>query len=199
MKLYNFKPGKKRSVVTLCSAAILSANIHSQSLEQAVAYTLDTAPQLRATYTHFKVKEKQVEQAESGYFPTIDATGGYGYEYTDSPSTRSEGLSTGDDTKNLNRRELGLRLQQNIFTGFHTSSEVSRTSYAASAEQWRLHSAGEDLALEVSKVYLDLIKTEKLVNLSEKNLTSHQEIYNQIKERTDAGFGSSADLSQISG
>lgn len=199
MKLYNFKPGKKSSVAILCSAVILSAQVHSQSLEQAVAYTLETGPQLRAAYTTFKVKEKQVEQAESGYWPTIDATGGYGYEQTDSPSTRSEGLTSGDGTKDLNRRELGISLQQNLFTGFHTSSEVSRTSYAASAEQWRLHGAAEDLALEVSKVYLDLIKTEQLVSLSEKNLTSHQEIYEQIKERTDAGFSSSADLSQISG
>jgi len=199
MKLYNLKPGKSLPVAILCSAVIFSAHVHSQSLEQAVAYALDTSPQLRTAYTQFKVKEKQVEQAESGYFPTIDATGGYGYEYTDSPSTRSEGLSSGDDTKNLNRSELGLRLQQNLFTGFHTRSEVSRTSYAASAEQWRLHSTAEDLALEVSKVYIDLIKTEQLVGLSEKNLASHQEIYDQIKERTDSGFGSSADLSQISG
>ncbi|PKH03949.1 channel protein TolC [Psychromonas sp. MB-3u-54] len=194
MKLFKFKPGKKGSAALLCSAVLFSANVHSQSLEQAVAYALDTAPQLRATYTQFKVKEKQVAQAEAGYWPTIDATGGYGYEYTDSPSTRN-----GGDSKNLNRSELGLRLQQNIFTGFHTSSEVSRTSYATSAEQWRLHSAGEDLALEISQVYIDLIKTEKLINLSEKNLASHQEIYNQIKERTDSGFGSSADLSQVGG
>ncbi|MGB5445346.1 MAG: TolC family outer membrane protein, partial [Psychromonas sp.] len=197
MTPYKLKLGQKSIVAVLCSAAIFSTQVNSQSLEQAVAHALDTNPELRIAYTQFKVKEKQVDQAEAGYLPTLDATGGYGYEYTDSPSTRSSG--DGDDTKSLARSELGLKLQQNLFNGFHTQSEVSRTSYATSAEQWRLHSSAEDLALQISQVYLDLIKAQQLVELSEQNLASHQEIYDQIKQRTDAGFSSSADFSQISG
>ncbi|PKG39333.1 TolC family outer membrane protein [Psychromonas sp. Urea-02u-13] len=199
MKKTYFKLIKKTVLGLLCSAIFLPTAVNSQSLEQAVAFTFDTHPELRAAYTRFKVTEKQVEQAEAGYWPTIDATAGIGYEYTDSPGTRRTGLAGGDDTEELPRREVGLSLKQELFSGFHTSSEVDRTSYATSAEQWRLYSIAEDLALEVSKVYIDLIKAEKLVSLSEKNLEAHQEIYEQIKIRTDSGFGSSADLSQING
>ncbi|WP_431312600.1 TolC family outer membrane protein [Psychromonas marina] len=199
MKQQRFNLVKKGAIGLLCSAMFLPSVVNSQSLEQAVAFTFDTHPELRAAYTRFKVNEKQVEQAESGYWPTIDATAGIGYEYTDSPTTRRSGLAGGDDTEDLTRREIGLSLKQELFSGFHTSSEVDRTSYATSAEQWRLYSIAEDLALEVSKVYLDLIKAEKLVALSEKNLAAHEEIYDQIKQRTDSGFGSSADLSQING
>ncbi|WP_022940780.1 TolC family outer membrane protein [Psychromonas hadalis] len=199
MKQQGFKLVKKGAIGFLCGVLFLPNLVNSQSLEQAVAYTFDTHPELRAAYTRFKVSEKQVEQAESGYWPTIDATAGIGYEYTDSPGTRRSGLTGGDDTVDLTRREIGLSLKQELFSGFHTSSEVDRTSYATSAEQWRLYSIAEDLALEVSKVYLELIKSEKLVALSEKNLSEHQAIYEQIKLRTDSGFGSSADLSQING
>jgi len=195
MRQRSFKLFKKGAIGLLCSALVLPTVVHSQSLEQAVAFTFDTHPELRAAYTRFKVSEKQIDQAESGYWPTIDATAGIGYEYTDSPSTRRPD----DETVDLTRRELGLSLKQELFSGFHTSSEVDRTSYATSAEQWRLYSIAEDLALEVSKVYIDLIKAEKLVSLSEKNLVAHEEIYEQIKLRTDSGFGSSADLSQING
>ena len=38
-----------------------------------------------------------------------------------------------------------------------------------------------------------------MLELSEKNLNTHKEIYSQIKERTDQGLGSVADLSQITG
>jgi adhesin transport system outer membrane protein len=168
---------------------------NAQSLEQAVAYSLDTDPDIRVAYTQFKVSEKLVEQAEAGYFPTIDLIGGIGHENTDSPSTRSSGT----DNENLVRRELGVSFKQNLFSGFQTSSEVSRSSYSSTAEQWRLYSKAEDLALEVSKVYVALIEAKKLVGLSEKNLASHQKIYEQIKSRTDSGFGSSAELSQING
>jgi len=192
MKQQGFRLAKKGIVTLLCSALLSPTIGYTQSLEQAVAFSFDTNPELRAAYTRFKATEKQVEQAQAGYLPTIDATAGIGYEYTDSPSTRRI-----DDTESLTRREIGLSLTQELFSGFHTENEVKRTSHATSAEQWRLYAAAEDLALEVSRVYLGLIEAEKLVVLSEKNLASHEEIYEQIEERTDAGFGSSADLSQI--
>jgi len=194
MNYQRFKLAKKGAIGLLCSAILIPCVVNGQSLEQAVATTFDTHPELRAAYTRFKVNEKQVEQAKAGYWPTLDATAGIGYEYTDSPSTRSDGDS---NTEELTRREIGVSLKQELFSGFHTQSEVERTSYATSAEQWRLYADAEDLALEVSKVYIDLIKAEQLVALSEKNLASHEEIYDQIKERTESGFGSSADLSQI--
>lgn len=196
MKSLNVRLAKKSTIAVLCSMIIWPMAVHSQSLEQAVAHTLDTNPELRAAYTRFKVSEKQVDQAQSGYLPSVDLTGGYGYEHTDSPGTRR---SAGAESEDLMRRELGLSVKQNLFSGFHTRSEVSRTSAATSAEQWRLHATAEDLALQASKVYIDLIKAEKLVVLSERNLQSHQEIYEQIKQRTDSGFSSSADLSQING
>jgi len=183
----------------LCCALLLPSAINAQSLEQAVAYTFDTHPELRVAYLRFKVSEKQIEQAKSGYLPTIDVTAGLGYEYTNSPATRRQGAVSGGKTTDLTRREVGVNLKQEIFSGFHTESEVNRTSSAAKAEQWRLQSIAEDLALEVSKVYTDLIKAEQLVALAELNLATHQEIYEQIKQRTDSGFSSSADLSQING
>ncbi|WP_022940860.1 TolC family outer membrane protein [Psychromonas hadalis] len=196
MKNFNFKFPHKTALAILVSSLTLPVNIYSQSLEQAVAYTLDTHPELRVAFSKFKVSEKQIDQAKSGYWPTVDLTGGIGVEYTDSPSTRR---SVGDDTETLTRSELGISLRQSLFSGFHTSSEVDRTSFTASAEQWRLFSQAEDLALKIIKVYVDLIKTEKLVGLSEKNLAEHEKIYEQIKERTDSGLGSTADLSQING
>jgi adhesin transport system outer membrane protein len=195
MKRYKLRLVKKIVTGLLCSSMFVPLLSNAQSLEQAVAYSLDTDPDIRVAYTQFKVSEKLVEQAEAGYFPTIDLIGGIGHENTDSPSTRSSGT----DNENLVRRELGVSFKQNLFSGFQTSSEVSRSSYSSTAEQWRLYSKAEDLALEVSKVYVALIEANKLVGLSEKNLASHQKIYEQIKSRTDSGFGSSAELSQING
>lgn len=183
----------------ICCGLLLPSITHAQSLEQAVAYTFDTHPELRVAYLRFKVSEKQIEQAKAGYLPTVDISAGLGYEYTDSPATRRQGAVSGDTTTDLTRREIGLSVKQEIFSGFHTESEVNRTSSAAKAEQWRLQSMAEDLALEVTKVYTDLLKAEHLVALSEINLATHQEIYEQIKQRTDSGFSSSADLSQING
>ncbi len=170
-----------------------------QTLEQAVAQTLDTNPELRLAFNRFKAREEQVNQAIAGYMPTVDITGGYGYEYTDSPATRRRLAGTLDDEIELKRGEFGVSIKQMLFDGFFTSSEVDRYSFEASADQWALFAAAEDMALDVAKVYINYIRTEQVLTLAEKNLKSHQDIYEQIKQRTDSGLGSTADLSQITG
>jgi len=179
----------------MCSAIGWSTAVNAQSVEEAVAMTLSSHPDIRIAFTKFKVREEQVQQAEAGYLPSINMTGGYGYEYTNSPGTRGNG----DDSKDLNRGEFGVSLKQSLFSGFQTSSDISRTSYATSAEQWRLFGTAEDVALDVAKVYTNLLKSQRILELSERNLSTHKTIFGQIQERTNSGLGSIADLSQITG
>lgn len=179
----------------MCSAIGWSAVVNAQSVEETVAMTLSSHPDIRIAFTKFKVREEQVQQAEAGYLPSINMTGGYGYEYTNSPGTRA----SGDDSKDLNRGEFGVSLKQSLFSGFQTSSDISRTSYATSAEQWRLFGTAEDVALDVTKVYTNLLKSQRILELSERNLSTHKTIFGQIEERTNSGLGSIADLSQITG
>lgn len=196
------RPFQCSKIAMVLSLILLPLSAQSQTLEQAVAHTIDTNPDLRVAFNRFKAREEQVNQAMAGYMPTIDITGGYGYEQTDSVSTRRR-KNVGDvDSKGvaeLNRGEFGVSLKQMLFDGFYTSSEVNRYSFEASADQWALLAAAEDMALEVSKVYLNYLRTLEVLKLAEKNLNSHKEIYDQIKQRTDSGLGSTADLSQISG
>ncbi len=186
----------------LCGICLLAwpfEQSKAQSLEQAVALALDTHPDIREAFARFKAKEEDVNRASAGYLPSLDLTAGYGYEYTDTPTNRRANLGFDNGETELRRGELGLTLRQMLFDGMLTSSEVKRTKFEASAEQWSLISTAEDLALSVSRAYLKYIKTSELVTLAEKNVASHQEIYSQIKQRTDSGMGSIADLSQASG
>ncbi|QDO85952.1 TolC family outer membrane protein [Shewanella psychropiezotolerans] len=202
MKTCTIRQLKRSALALAVGALILPASAYSQTLEQAVAHTLDTNPEIRIAFNRFKAREEQVNQAIAGYMPTVDISGGYGWEQTNSPSTRRKaGLGEVDDEGviELERGEAGFSIKQMLFDGFYTSSEVDRYSFEASAEQWALFAAAEDMALDVTKVYVNYIKSEQVLTLAEKNLVSHQEIYEQIKERTDSGLGSIADLSQITG
>ncbi|MCH1920172.1 TolC family outer membrane protein [Shewanella sp. A3A] len=191
-----FNRRMKTSAVALAiSTLMLSGNALAQTLEQAVAATLDTNPDIRVAFNRFKQKEEQVSQSFAGYLPTLDVTAGYGYENTDSPSTRRRGV----DSMELKRGEFGVSLRQMLFDGFYTSSEVDRTKYEATAEQWTLFATAEDTALDVARVYVSYIRAEQILTLAEKNLKTHEDIYSQIKQRTDSGLGSTADLSQITG
>ncbi|WP_298771461.1 TolC family outer membrane protein [uncultured Shewanella sp.] len=201
---------KSRSIIKLCPSlialaisSVFTSVSYSQTLEQAVAHTLESNPEIRIVFNQFKASQEQVKQAESGFMPTLDLTGGYGLERTNSPATRN--LNTTDpadypnDYLDLNRGEFGLSIQQIIFDGFFTTSEVDRSRFEASAEQWALFAAAEDMALEATQVYIKYIQSEQVLTLAEKNLVTHQTIYDQIKQRTNSGLASTADLSQITG
>jgi len=187
---------KKIAVTFLCLSTVVASTAQAQSLEQAVAQALATHPDVRQSFAKFKALEQEIDQASAGYLPTVDVTAGYGYEYTNSPSSRR---SAGETTTDLMRGEFGISLKQVLFDGWQTSHEVDRTTFEAHAEQLTLLSTAEDLALSVTKAYLNYLKTEQLLALSDKNIVSHQTIFEQIKERTDSGFGSVADLSQVTG
>lgn len=202
MKTSTIRQLKRSTLALAVGALLLPASAYSQTLEQAVAHTLDTNPEIRIAFNRFKAREEQVNQAIAGYMPTVDISGGYGWEQTNSPSTRRKpgvGEVDSDGVVELERGEAGFSIKQMLFDGFYTSSEVDRYSFEASAEQWALFAAAEDMALDVAKVYVNYIRSEQVLTLAEKNLLSHQDIYGQIKERTDSGLGSIADLSQITG
>ncbi len=112
---------------------------------------------------------------------------------------RDSALYGVDENVDLTRREIGVSLRQVLFSGFQTTNEVKRTEYEASAEQWTLFSTAEDLALEVTRAYLEFMRAEQVVVLAERNLASHQTIFEQVKQKTDSGLGSTADLSQVTG
>ena len=193
---------KLSAMALAVSAMLIPGAASSQTLEQAVAHTLDTNPDIRIAFNRFKAREEQVNQAIAGYMPSIDISGGYGWEQTNSPSTRrraGQGDVDDEGVIELMRGEVGFSIKQMIFDGFYTSSEVDRYSFEASADQWALFAAAEDIALDVAKVYVNYIRSEQVLTLAEKNLQSHKDIYEQIKQRTDSGLGSVADLSQITG
>ncbi|MCF1428469.1 MAG: TolC family outer membrane protein [Shewanella sp.] len=184
------------------STAFSPFGSNADTLEQAVAKTLDTHPELRVVFNRFKAREAQIDQAVAGYLPNVEISAGWGIENTDSPSTRRNplnGATIDDRDTELKRGEAGISIRQMLFDGFLTSSEVDRATFEATAEQWTLAAAAEDMALEVARVYLAYIQAEQVLTLAKKNLQTHKGIYGQIKQRTDSGLGSSADLSHISG
>ncbi|MCL1040015.1 TolC family outer membrane protein [Shewanella submarina] len=183
------------------AATMLPMSSYADTLEQAVAKTLDTHPELRIVFNRFKAREAQVDQAFAGYLPNVEVSAGWGVENTNSPSTRRNPLNgaVGERDTELKRGEAGVSIRQMLFDGFLTSSEVDRARFEVTAEQWNLAAAAEDMALEVARVYLAYMQAEQVLTLAEKNLQTHQDIYSQIKQRTDSGLGSTADLSQISG
>ena len=54
--------------------------------------------------------------------------------------------------------------------------------------RYQLISNAQDIALEVTKVYLDAVKAYEVLSLSENNLATHKKIYSDIRKRVESAF-----------
>ncbi|MEW7856588.1 TolC family outer membrane protein [Pseudomonas chlororaphis] len=173
---------------------VLAASFaQAQTLPEAMQKALDVHPEIQAAVNSRLAADYQLKAAKGGYLPRVDLLGGYGREGTDSPTTRA---GSSNHWETLNRSESSLRLQQMVFDGFATSSEVGRQQATVNSRAYSLLGTSERTALTVAQVYLDVLTRREFVRLAEDNMRNHERIYDQIQLRTQRGVGSCADLDQ---
>lgn len=180
----------KKLFMATC-AVVFSFATQSQTLEQAVAITIATNPEIKSAYNEYQSAVKQNDASVGAYLPSLDLDAGIGYEGIDPAE------STGRPDTNLTRKEATLSLTQLIWDGNATLNDIDRTSADAESLRWQLLANASDLALQVTQIYLDAVKATEVLALSESNLAVHKKIYRDIQRRADSGIGSTADVSQV--
>ena len=183
----------KRAFLLLPLAVALPFATQAQTLQEAMRSALEVHPEIRAGVNARLAAEEELRAAKGGYMPRVDLVGGYGREGTDNPSGRASG-DHGYET--LTRSEANLSVEQMLFDGFATSSEVKRNRAVVNSRALELLGNTERTALEVAQVYLDVLRRQALVQLAENNLRSHERIFDQINLRSQRGVGRMADLDQ---
>jgi len=174
----------------------LSHVAQSQTLEQAVEHAIVSNPKISIYVNRYRAGIAALDEAKSGYLPSLNLKAGYGRESTDSPTSRGAFNKAPVD---LNRGEATITLKQMLFDGFNVSSTVAQKMAQRDNLQYGVYQEAEALGLKVASVYLDAIKSSKIVALSKANIKQHQAVYDKINSRVKQGVGSAADLSQISG
>lgn len=162
----------------------------SQSLEQAVATTIATDPELRSSFNEYMSYRQDIEAAKGDYLPDVNLGAGIGYEHVNNATTKANG------DKDFDRKDANISLTQLIWDG-STGDNIDRTTYEAEAQRFQLLSDAEDKALRVTEVYVDVLKAEEVLALSEANMEIHNRILSDIRRRAESGIGSTADLSQV--
>ncbi len=179
---------KRILLAPLACCIAMSLPAYSQSLEQAIAITLTSNPEIRSAFNDYKSYVEQRRSSGGNYLPTIDLDAGVGYEKVN-PAT--------GDTTELTRKDATLSLTQLLWDGSSTLNDMDRTASEAESMRYQLIADSQDKALEVTSVYLDAVKAKEVLTLSEDNLKTHKRIYKDIKRRVESGIGSTADLSQV--
>ncbi len=161
-------------------------------LEDYVSDTILAHPAIREQIHVYRQVEKDRDIAKSGWHPSIDLTASTGTYETESPAT-------GQVNREYESNRAELSVTQNLFNGFETQNQVEQTSARMQSALNEIIDTADNIALQATQAYLDLLKQKRLVELAEINVNSHERILSQIRERNESGVGRRSELQQTEG
>ncbi len=162
-----------------------------ETLQNEIKYVLQTNPEIKAASYNRLSKDQQVIQAKGGYYPTLDASLSTGLDRQ--MNTLPENPTTSRPKSAI------LSLRQNVFQFGATQSEVRRVEATVQSAAYLLQGTSENVALQASRVYLNLLRNMELYDLAKENLLNHERIADQMKLRSTSGVDRKADLDQVMG
>ncbi|MBT3460904.1 MAG: TolC family outer membrane protein [Gammaproteobacteria bacterium] len=172
-----------------------SALSSGQTLVEAIEQTLLTNPNIQASAYNVDAAGALRRQAVAGYLPSIDLVLARGLEKSDNTTTRA----TGDVSRNFNRFERSITLNQMLYDGFSTAAFVNQQNAILAATTQRLATTRENTALRSAQAYLEVLRRDQVVALSQVNLVQHEETLQKIEERFESGVGTKVDVVQTKG
>jgi outer membrane protein, adhesin transport system len=175
--------------VMSCLAA-WSAPSLAFDLKEAVQEAALRNPEVVSRWHVYREATQNIDVVSGGYLPKVDVSTGIKREHLKEPGVPEMHYTTTGSS---------LFLNQMLFDGFATKSEVERFSYAQRVRYFELLEATDTNALEAIRAYNDVLRFRKLKLLAEENYVQHRAIHEQIARRVKAKVGRQVDLEQAGG
>ncbi len=187
----------KNKLALLSFTVIFAVNIHAQTLKDSLQHALISNPEVLFNRAKTKATERGVVEVKGRYYPSIDLSLGIGREKTENPVTTAIGGASSN--RPMTRHESAVELTQNLFAGFGDYGEVQRNTHLWHAQALKTVGIAEDLSLDVTEIFLEVLKQQQLLMLARENLSRHEHVYQMIQKRTTAGVSREAELQQAKG
>lgn len=184
-----------KAKLTLLTLALLAtwgtqAQPLPEALVQAARQAVLSNPEVQARWNGFKAAGQEQASARGGFFPQLDLNASVGTENRTTPS-RNYG------SYDINSAQLTLN--QMLFDGLFTPSEVKRLGHAKLVRYFELAEISETTALEAVRAHVDVVRFQEQVEAATQNYVEHKQSAQLVEERARGGVGRGADVEQASG
>ena len=162
----------------------------SQTLEEELSLLLGDHPLIAAGKKDIDGADAGIDAAFADYLPDILAQADTGYEYTNSPARRN----AGQNPLHAHRRQATVSLTEKLFDGFEREANVEIAEINKSIAETGLEGTVQDLLLAGARVYHDVLRQSRLVELGRQN---EDRIKTQLRledERVKRGSGIEVDV-----
>lgn len=177
-----------------------SAGAQAMSLQEAIQLVVTTNPTVGEQVKNRRSIDHELRQARGLYLPQIDAQFNFGPEFSENGGVDrpDPALDQGphDNGRWLFKRDAQVSLQQRIFDGGFTDSEVERQIGRIKSQAERIQDLAQVESLDAVRVYLDVQRHQERVINAETNVRSHENILGLVQSRAELGGGNIADVRQ---
>lgn len=183
---------KKTFFAGLLLATAFSSAANAQNIFEALSETYKNNPTLQAQRAYLRAVDENVAIAKSGYRPNIALNAGYR-----DANGSTKNTTVGRDIDNDSTREsISATVSQPIFSGFQTMNSVKAADSAVKAEQNNLYSVEQQIFLDASTAYLDVLRDAAIVDLQKNNEKLLKKRLEETKQRFNVGEVTRTDVSQ---
>lgn len=178
----------------LLSGVVLLAPIsaNAMSLRDAVQIALESNPQIGQAIQNHDATGFELKQALGLYAPRIDLEASTGVQMLNTPSRRAGGIQ--NDA--LFPTQIGVVASFDLYDGGFRDAEVLRQSARVDSASYRVLERSEFIALQIVRVYYQLILQQQIVDLSRQNVTFHEGLVSDVAAAIESGQLTEADRFQ---
>ncbi|MER3522674.1 MAG: hypothetical protein C4326_01050 [Ignavibacteria bacterium] len=177
----------------LLAATSVSSQSKTLTLEQARQIALERNVSVAQAQNNVEAAQAGVLSATGSYLPTLSATGGWSRNQTEGPVFLG-GVQISNTKTVTNYFNTNLNLNYTIFNGFAREGNYTRASANAIATEQSAARTRQSIIFQVERAYVNVLRNEQLVKVSEENLKRDQRQLERIAESNRVGALSRADV-----
>ena len=164
-----------------------SAGAAANPLETELLTLINDHPDIRSAAKSYASAREGISVSRSDYFPTVKVNGDYGPTMID---------TVGQKSISRHQKTAGVTITENLFDGFATTSGVEIAKLNAEVAELTLEGARQNTMLEGIRAYIDVLRQQRLIELSKNNEANIQAQLNLEDERVQRGAGVAVDVLQ---
>ena len=176
---------KRNLVLYICFLSVLFLNAQSQTaflhLKESVEKVLATNPEIAAEKHNQEAYKKYIDERKANYLPRIDVDGRV--EKSNSDKNYYPTSANADDSSQEDGYDVGIALNQMLYDGSLTPSQVAEARYNDSANNYRTQKNMDNVVLETITAYKSFLQYNEMLDLTKEMIKTNEENLQIAKEK----------------
>jgi len=179
--------------VTIILAGLMGSTVlaHADNLKEAMTTAYVNNPSLEAARAGQRATDETVNQASSGWRPTITGTG----SIARSDNTRT-GVGFLPSAQIIKPKSLAISIEQPVFRSFQTVNGTKEARKLAEAGRAQLMNTEQQIFMATAAAYSDVIRDETVLETTTNNVVALQRQLQASEDRFEVGEITRTDVAQ---